>query len=326
MISVIVPTGDYPFFVNACSKNIRENTGLDTCFITAKNPSKMLVDSICNANCRYLEAPFPYDERGIHLKLLDWAICQEELEDLIYVQHCDMFWEKPWLHDVIGLGGVAICFSHDKLKSEFKPSRYKFFLDNKPLLRTHDFAGVYNRKFLLDNRLSFIWGIVENLGSEKLLDAVDNKRILRLNGSFLTRQDYLDGSDRIGLELALIGDGLVKESKTSSFYYHCWDLFGMGFDSCREDDKIIVNRQFNKSTRGLLAYSWISSYLFDKQEMGNKLFPWCFVKENIENLKMPIICEFIKKYKNNDCFIGMDDNGISKILFKDVIWSKKYVS
>jgi hypothetical protein len=239
-----------------------------------------------------------------------------------------MFWAGEGWYKSEMEGAKAVVFPYDnRYEWDFKPVRCKFVLDGQSLLRTHDFSGIYDRRFFIDNNLTFNWGKVKDIASARLLAAVDAGRIYCMSGLQLNREDFLDGSDCIGLEMAVASNCLVREAEIRCNYYHCWDLFGMGFDMMRRGSTLYVNRTLEKSMRGLHSYAWVSSHLFDKNEMRDKIFPWKMLLIHIRStLPFPPICRFLSQYSNTNNVLGVGTNGIQRVEFKDVIWENIYVA
>lgn len=101
-ISVLLQSPpDYPFFLTACLRNIRETIGID---IQEVDLVVLVSGAVCDAtresihrsglDARIINCPFtPF--KGVHLKAIDWAMRHGSLQRWVYVQHSDMFWLEP---------------------------------------------------------------------------------------------------------------------------------------------------------------------------------------------------------------------------------------
>lgn len=320
-LAVIVPMGDFPFFVNAVYKNIIETSGCEAniIFLVTKNPSVRLRKAFSDINVTFIETSVPSSGHGVHLQILDWAV-----ENLSYkwicVQHADMFWlpNSQWLRiiseEIKNTNAVALTIPYELSHGEFQFKKHKFTLNGTPLIRTHDFFGVYNREELLDRKLKFIWGPLD-----KEIPGI--KWIYQNKG--LEIGDFLDGSDKIGLELSY-DSKLIKEIDFPAGYIHAWDIFGLSSHIERKNTVIYINRPLEKTNRAIASYSWISSYLFDKS-MKEKILPWRLVKNIVEEknlVKKGILCDVLKNYKTNEESIFEERFGVYSIVFNDYTYSE----
>jgi hypothetical protein len=328
MVTIIVPTGNYPFFIRACYRNVLETAGVvDFRYLVTSDVSSQTIDTFRAIGANYMVAPIKYSCRGVHLDLLDWAFTQPDVSNWVYIQHCDVFWtQRGWYEEMkrsiaSSPETVAFVMPYSQYIGEYKHKQFKFYFNKQKMLRTDDFAGLYNRKALRALNLSFKWGTAKNLVSENLRNIILSRKIRRRDGRLLALDQFLDGSDCIGLELGTQGDHLVKEMEISSPYYHAWDLFGMGYHMSRKGNVLLVDRSLEKSMNSIRSYSWVSSFLFNRHEIKNKIFPWVVATHFLPKLEKPAICSFLERYKDTDQVIGLDDDGIARIKFRDTVWN-----
>lgn len=328
MITIVIPLPDCLFFPQACLRNIHETIGVKNfkvIFILNKNNNEIEKELI-KTNLDHEILKYEYvPKKGIHLILLDRAF-KELPDEWIYVQHADMFWiDYGWGIDLLNfmnnsskkIGSVL----HENCKNEFNCVRYKFSINNKKIIRTHDFAGLYNRSWFIKNNFSFEWGKLKSL-SKNLLENIKNIKKIHLNEN-LKLGDWLDGSDLISIESFCLDENSIGYIKSKCKYFHVWDLFSICHDMSFQKSKIIINRKENKSSRSLHVYSWISSNLFNKNQ---KILPWKLIKKiskykncEIKSYKTKF-CNFVEKYKIYESIGEDEDMGIKIIQFKD----KKY--
>jgi hypothetical protein len=315
-MDVLIPIGDYPFFVHACCKNVLEYGDGRVIFLVAKNPSSRMLQAFKEHNCVYIETPFEESNHGVHLKILDWTIQNIQLSEWVLVQHCDMFWRSNWMPN--SLDGVACMLPYYSEPNEFFYKENKFMYKNTKLIRTHDFAGFYNVCALKELNLKFQWGILSEIASIDLLCSLDHFKWIHRN-TLLKKEDFIDGSDLIALELAVRLPGSVKELKDKNYdFYHSWGIFGFAAQMSIDDESIKIDWTYEKCIRGIVNYSWISSFLFDKDIMKDKIFPWFFTKLMFKNLIKSNLCEYLKKYKEPNIQPLEDNpNNIKFVRFKD---------
>lgn len=332
MTSVLVPIGNHPFFVKPCIKNITETCGvpqkdINIIFLTSKPIDKILQNEFDEAKKEFKfevkSKEFKEKDKrsGIHLKLLDWAIYSLKLSKWTYVQHCDMFWnDTNWLTDLISETNndlINISLPYEKYLGEFAFNEYKFSINGNKIIRTHDFGALYNINKLKKHNFSFMWGKIKNLNlSDKLNKLIELKKIKSIHkNKNLTIEDELDGSDLIGLEIqAKFPEKIIVSKKLHATYVHGWDVIGIADDMKQEGITLKINRPFEKSTRGLTTYSWISTFLF--KENFEPKFPWKFlIKMNEQNKKISTkethLIKILKKY----CEQKENNTTIEKIEF-----------
>lgn len=316
-MDILIPIGDYPFFAHACSSNLREyGKNNNILFLVTKNPTQRLIEAIKKAECEYIETPLTGSSHGIHLKLLDWAIQNISLSDWILVQHCDMFWMSSW--EPSNLKGVACMLPHQQQKGEFEYIENKFSFNEKALIRTHDFAGFYHVSSLKKYNLKFMWGQLKSIASKNLLEKIDQFQWIKENKK-LKENDFIDGSDCISLELNLIDENLVSILTDKAYsFIHNWAVFGFAANMKINKDTIIVDWTLEKSWRGMGTYSWISSFLFDKNIMKDKIFPWSIYNSISHAKSKSNLCCFLEKYKEPVLSLGkFNTGGINQVQFKD---------
>lgn len=296
-------------------QNLQETIGDVACrvhFLMA-SPSDRLLEEINQLQLEFdfdtAVADFDPTVRGVHLMLLDWAFANLPLEDWVYVQHSDMFWESRdwfnlfWKETEAGARAVMPHYYWTNHKYVHK----KFALRGKPLVRTHDFAGLYHRPTLGD--LSFMWGRV---GDSPIKEHIPDLSLIHSHRP-LTEDDFLDGSDMIGLYYACNGIPVAESGEVK--FQHCWDLFGVLWAMRWEGDTIHVNRPFEKCLRGIESYSWISSFMFDYDKWPDKVFPWAALKQ-ILPARQTSFARFVERYGRCPMALG-DRQVVSRVCFTD---------
>lgn len=305
-IAIIIPIGDYPFLAQAVMKNIKEKSKneVEIFFVTSSDYNRRL-DRVIKNN--HLLSPLKGKEHGIHLKLIDWAM-KEIKHDWVCVQHADMFWLDNW---EINLDNelIAITLPYSNYKGDFQFKEHKFKIGNKKITRTHDFCGFYNRNAICELGLTFQSGSINQLVSTDKLKSSRIEWIHRKKK--LENDDELDGSDLIGLEIATNWPSRIKETSMKASYNHCWGMLEVANHIKRKGNVTYINKPFEKCRRGLPAFSFMSSMLFDKEEMSDKIIPWSIVKKH---LPQNSINKVLMQYKETN---NTGEDGIKKIIFPD---------
>lgn len=300
MIDILIPIGEFPLFPLLNILNIKETIGIE------KYKINFLISEITPRIKNEFEK-YKYDfnliefnvgkDRGSHLKLLDFAFRNLKLSDWVYVQHSDMFWEsKNWFQffsNLITSDVVAITPSYCSKTIKFKEIKYS--LNEKPLIRTHDFCGLYKKDFILDNNLTFSDGIVSDFNDKYKSIFLNSIKTIK-NNQYLKLDSYLDGSDYIGLFIQQ-SKYKIKQIENRLEYYHCWDLFGIPWCMSKCDNVINIERKFDKAIRSIESYSYLSSFLFDYDAWKDKVLPW-FVVKQIMNVSKNDFCTFFENYVN----------------------------
>lgn len=308
MISIIIPCSEYAFFPQANYKNILETCGrndLEFYFLTTSKELETPGEKIV-----FDKKPF----HGIHLEMLDWAFRNLNLKEYVYIQHEDTIWglngKKNWLCQ--NFENNIYSFPYENYLGDFKHLKIKYKINDQPIIRSHDFIGIYNRNYILDNNLTFKMGKCKDVLSEYSLN---NLNKIKLNNKTLTKNSFLDGSDAISIECYLRNNA-IKELEINDFYYHSWDLFAFIYDAIFLDEEIIINRPIKRCLRGLKNFSWLSTFLFEE---GN-FIPWSLYlklasKLNLE--KTPSnLCLLFYKYKTKK--IDERKSKIKKLTFTDI--------
>lgn len=227
-----------------------------------------------------------------------------------------MWVDKGWLSAIQkSEDKIASVLPYKSSASDFQHLQHKFTLRGQRILRTHDFAAVYNRKRFVENKLTFLAGKV---GIDfKISDGL--KRNLN-NFSWIVANravqfgDIFDGSDSIALEIYTNCPTEIAEVPMFHKLIHCWDFFAISKDMRREGATLIINRPIKRCERALANYSWVSSQLFDPEEA---IFPWKHLQAIWPNVKQPKFCRILEKYIQK-----RDANtfGIRKIVFDDFVY------
>jgi hypothetical protein len=339
MITVLIPLGEIPFFVNANLKNFEESCGynlidIDFVFLTSETISENLQAAIDKAmetfKFRVLKAPLQVDGPDCHLQLLDWAFYNADLNDIVFVQHNDVFWTpgSNWLKRAVAdIEGTPNC-------SFFVPddAGERFCLDGKPVLRSQGYAAAFRLQRFIGYNLSFCNGIFGEGTplSHGLKKAIESGRVtwskVRRSASVPPRPevvigiDSTDGADIIGLEAALRFPDEITTIELSDDMVHLWHFYDMYYDLSRDGDTLIVNRSSKMAEVGIHYYSWVSSFMFDKNTMKDKIFPWQVELQHGLGARDDFsdkVCQMLSNYAEPGDIVGNMTDGIKYVRFTD---------
>lgn len=324
--------GNSPFFVKACLENFFQTSGVqdvDFHLLTVDPVSKDFLEAVEKARSTYQFSfhvhPFGRKRDKAHMNLLDWAVANLELADWTYVTHSDMFWlDEGWLSELIAIqapGIVGYMMPYSQYRGDYEYVHQKYSFSGKPLVRAHDFAGLYHIPTLKSRNLKFKCGFLDTEIpiSDKLREAVISGKLrwIRQHRPVVIG-DMMDGSDIIGLELA----GSIIEPPLKARFCHGWDTLGLGDDIERDGDTLKVCRLMRQCHRGLPSYAWISSFLLDRHT-SQVIFPWAMFLKIAEKTgyytNKSIFCNTLERYADPGASpIGAYDFfGIKKVKFLD---------
>lgn len=339
--SILIPIGKYSFFVEANIKNIFEMAGefdVDIVFLTSKTVDLFVENALLKAerkyNCvRHLSAPFNSGEN--HLKLLDWGIRQPGLTEWVVVQHCDTFWNKPWLYDVHS----AINESDEEVATIVLPN-FQYLFEKQVLPLVGDSFGVYKKSVIIENNYTFEWNhFNEGSVSKQTKALMDSGVLKKLNGQRFKKNEFLDGSEIMSLEMIAKNPKMIKVIFPTGFvhllaFYRISDAIKWDAKSKTLNIDLPWLEDFGGCTKDLwvesiVKYSFLTSLVFDKKEISSP-FPWCHMQKigQLEHLdfKVPVsTCEWLQRYCLIDQrnIIGMNDYGIEVIQFKNKRYEMK---
>lgn len=319
---ILIPIEKFSFFVHACYNNIKSTSkNVEVVFITSENTTTDVKDAIKTIKCKEIQVPLNFNgcdkvKNGFpHQIMLDYAIKDKTLSDWVMVQHCDLFWtNKGWAEKIVRLlkkNKTTICH----------PQYLKY---DVPLVG--DYFGVYNRKKIIEQNLTFKCGYVGELSmSNKLLSMIENKQIPNI-----AIGDWIDGSVAMSLELAITNQ--ISLLDLSHHFYHLMAFYRINESLSQTDSKISswlplddcyeVPKQ--KWAEAFAAYSFLTSLAFEKHEV-DKLLPWSIFKEilTLEKIDFNDIikcCELIKASGPTPRFpLGSSNGNISEIKFADKV-------
>jgi hypothetical protein len=340
-LSLILPIGKYSFFAHACLKNIAETYGgksdlsdLDVVvLLNNKNLSNFhlletLKDLKKEFQFRVVKAN-SYSE--VHLKLIDWAFRNIDLEEWVIIQHCDFFWtEENWLFRIESLlDNTSSVIRHD--------CGYTNFLHNgQDVELLHDYFCIYNKEKLLNFKLRLNWGKVIELAFSKLtLEKIENKELIfkSLNRTknklgHIQKHDWLDGSEAATLECAAHG---LKIKTISLDFYHVWEFFRILDGIKIKENTLYINEllNFDNNIHRLAQQaqcSIICSYFIDKNELVN-FFPWFLFKKIVSKYdpnsidflnQLETTIRKLERYAYTNNVYGEDEDlNLKRIVFKN---------
>jgi len=273
--------------------------------------------------------PFGRKRDKAHMNLLDWAIANLDLADWTYVTHSDMFWlDEGWLNELVAIqapGVAAYMMPYSQYRGDYQYVHQKYSFSGKSLVRAHDFAGLYHIPTLKSMNLKFKCGFLDTEIpiSDKLREAVASGKLRWIHRHCpVVTGDMMDGSDIIGLELALNRPGSIIEPPLKARFCHGWDTLGLGDDIERQGNTLKVYRLMRQCHRGLPSYAWISSFLLDRNTT-QVIFPWAaflkIAKKTGYRTDKSVFCNALDRYADPEASpIGADDLfGIEKVKFLD---------
>lgn len=271
-ISMVLPIGVLPFFVNACLQNITETCGyqlaeFDLVFVVLEDVSVKVLKALKEAEKKFrfrvIHTPFKFRYNEQQLNMMDWVIRNGNLRDWVIVQHCDWLSHTPsWMKLIcktIEENPKAVYISYP-----YGTDRWQ--LDGKSVCMTNDVFAVHKKSNLLDNDYRFLWGNLKDLKySPMLAEAVQAKRF-SLDGQIIDMERWIDGNDLIGYELLVRDPDLMKI--ISLKYTHPWSIFRVATRCIRHENKLMVEHLAQAA-----IYSKMSSYLFDIDSFEDPYVP-----------------------------------------------------
>lgn len=307
-ISLVVPIGQFSYFVYACLRNVFETCGdpacLDFAFIIGRDVTPEVLHAFWVAK-RLYPYPFrvivaPFNAWPSHQKLLDWAIREANITDWVIFQHCDLFWtHNNWLRPLLGIldrGKAVMCMPWE--------SPYCYRGDPVPLVG--DFFGVYNRHQLIQRNCLFRWGVIgSDIPVSSNLVAAMNDIHPRLQ----LGKSWVDGSIAMGLELMTDHQrpiGYIVDPSVRFFHIgHFFRDIGR-----RKGNYILCNDFFS-----LVYFSYLSSFCIEKCEVEHIAIPWSVFNAHARlcgyNLTPYItMCKFLELYGIPKEVVGMDSMGL----------------
>ena len=297
-ISILIPIERFSFFVPACVDNIIKTAGvpkdqIDIVFIVSKQATSWVLDAINESNCRKLFVDVPTDlDKGLGLEhqiMLDVAMKDKSLEEWVVIQHCDLIWRKEgWLKELEHLAKTSkkTTIPHCQLT--------KHFVRGKPVPLVGDFFGFFNRtKF--KKEMSFRCGYFKN--------------------------EWVDGSVLLSIKLAELNE-IDSPVNFSGYFYHLMAFFRIWESFVFEDGLLKTNLVLGDAfglpkdlwVKSFAAYSYLTSFAIQKEEIGDKILPWNFFSKVVDvNLQEVVsICDFFIKDK-----LPLNRNKVDEIIFSN---------
>ena len=332
-ISLIIPIGIFPFFVNANIKNIQETCGLplekfDLIFLVEKNNKVfMSVDIRGFNNFKVIESP---NIGGEHLKILDWFIYSELVNtDWVIIQHSDVFWHnKAWLIEILDIihreTNIATITAYPKNGNLF------YSIKGKEVLTLHDIFAVYKRSEFINRNLTLKRGrlLKDVMLSPKLINLIKNKDIIKTKNSnkeIVTKgYTWLDGSHAISLELAHCPK-VIHKTNFSEYYHHFSSFFRLA-SLISYDDNILKIDSLSSfgQLKNLLSYAQITTKFFNKDQFRHKILPMKIMRIIASEISHDYraipehIMNMLTEYTHEKNTISENDNmGIKGVSFKD---------
>lgn len=334
--SIVIPIGEFSFFVFACLKNIFATAGvpqkyLDVVFITSAQPKSYITEAfeIAKKQYQFRVITTPFDAGVEHQLLLDYALKDETLTEVIIVQHCDLFWQKTgWLKII-----------QKKMQTKYwvgcVPLYLQHYIDNKPIVIVGDFFGVYRREKI--KQFSFRWGRLQTdiPMSNQLENAIKSGRITSKNKK-VAINDWMDGSVALSLELMTQCPERILIMNLYPYFVHLMAFFRIQQAIHIKKKTLIVQMPFANAfgiskqqwANSFAHYSYFTSFIFDKQEVKQPL-PWSLFEPIAATKQCDLkyamdTCKWIAPYGSQATeTIGMSDCGIHQMIFGDEILYNK---
>jgi hypothetical protein len=315
-ISLVIPIGQFSYFVNACLQNVLETSGaeLDFVFLTSKDIAPEIATALKEAekfySFRIISAPF--NSGANHLRLLDWAFRNADLSDWVIVQHCDLFWrEHGWLNRIlstINSNTTVLC----------TPCKSNYYIGSENIPIVGDFFGTYNRPQFVKENLSFNWG---TLGTDvpvsaEVTDAIHSGLIHREDNLKIEfGKEFMDGSQAIGWELAIHSPERIQFINLS--FLHLVGVFRMAEAIRRTPTTLtcIYPLHFD----AYAYYSYLMSFCVERNECEQFAIPWVIFKRiarihNVDLNKQEEVGKWLRRYSSAKNVIGLDDLGIEQVI------------
>lgn len=331
-ISVVVPIfGNCKYFLFTILENIKQTCGLpleqfDLVFLTNQDLpllEEAVLEATKNYSFRFIKCPIAGYEWS-HLKQVDWAIRNADLGEWIVLQHMDTFWKPntiPWLVAFIR----QIVLNPNVFAISAKGGE-RVMIENGLFLPLHDYAGVYNKRIILEHNWSFNFGWLDELNfSPTVQNYLSQGKIKKFNHGEVVR--YLDGCEAIALEISInYSPSKIIHFDSSKILYHPWSLIRPWILMKRlNDNSIILNHGiysgwFGQGNFRFAMISYISSLCFDKDAEKNHILPWSvFCKiypTKFQWIKNDPCTQLMVSYYKSKNTIGLDDDfGIKKVFF-----------
>jgi hypothetical protein len=326
MISVVVPVGEFPFFINACVKNIHQTCELpeqlDLVLLMSRN-NKPLVEQAVEKIAR--DYPFrvlraPFDAGFNHLRLLDWAFYEGLSAEWVVIQHSDLFWTtKGWLSKTKN----KIDQNLDMLVATCPDLERWCCLQGSTLPQISDMFCICSREKFVQHDLHFNWGVWPRqiTLSKPTTDAIRSGALKWTNGKVLAEGvSFLDGSMSITMEAGIRFPDLTRLIDISDCFRHIGQFYRVA-ETLRVEGKTIYCRRHQRQDfflPHLATYSYLTSCLFDVGEIRDRPFPWSLFRKihpNYEATTVERLAAELAQYKTSENNLGDGDFGIENVIF-----------
>jgi len=328
-ISLIVPIGgNCSYFVHTNLANVAETCGMsfddfDFVFMTGSEVGPQLQEAFELASKQYkfrvLRCPI---KSKLHLDLFEWAIPHADLNDWIFLQHMDTFWKpgcKPWLK-------ITQSMIENSSPDHIAIGNYdghKALLDGKEFTQFYDYATAVNRKKMVQNNLSFMWGNKRKLKmSDQTRRYIDEGRFTNKN---MEKIEWLDGSVLMGMELAVHFPNLTSKFDYNSEMIHPWSWIRIWLDIKKNENFINIDKNveyFKKHLHRYAGISYVSSICTDLDIPNQPMFPWkifhiYFPNFKVSNMRNNPLIKIMTKYYKPRRTLGLEKSNVDIINFKD---------
>lgn len=334
-VSILISIGLYPYFVRANLENIRETCGVDLAdvdfvFLTHDTVPQNLLDAFEEERRRgykFRVVRAPFDSGLNQLRLFDWAMANASLREWVVIQHSDLFWLPgcdPWMPKV--QKAIQEHPDHIFLTNDFW---YNFSIDGKmyPPIVT-DSLCVFNRKRFVEQKLFWEWGHPlesQHRISPELSTAIDLDKIARYDsGTFETKvgwTTWLDGGIFATLETALRFPHLINRSRFIEIdtYFHPWQFYRVASSARLKDGVFRIRTETKNNLTPQAAYSYISSFCFDRKDLVNP-YPWSLFVRIADRLGYDHRSMYrnlapLQRYRITSDVLGHDDMGVHTIYY-----------
>jgi len=320
-ITIIVPIGRFPCLIYSCLGNIRQTAGtdeLDIALLLSEDlypeVKEYLQIAVERFKCRCIIAPIDLNkcndnrtnmEPVNHLLLLDWVVRHGDIKDWVLIQHGDLFYHpenKGW---------------YDFLEKQLNPNLFALHIENTgniyrldgqviPIL--DDLCGVFNKKRLVEENLSFNWGTINEtlFLSPQTNDAVQAGRFRHHTQGRVGNGHFLDGTKAMSLEASIRFHNEIKCFKWNT--HHLCRFFKIAESVNRNHNILIINEEAI-SYNMLYRYAMLSSMCFDKNIHGKYIVPISRIGHNQRLIDHNAFwTDYIKSFYPDVNCIGYEDN------------------
>ncbi len=330
-LSLVVPTGgsiSYFFWQNLF--NIVQTVGdqikeIDLIFLTAKNVPAILDNALIKASKEYPFRILRGPDYTSHLGLIDWAMRHGQLQEWVLLQHNDTYWIKTDWYKAIR---NQIDANPECIAIAVQGEECRYQIDGQEVPHMHDYVGVYKKKYIVDQNLSFTWGQANSLKwSSKARDMINQSRITSKYIKNPMGWNYgLDGSDLISIEFALHCPDKIIYFPFRNYMMHPWSIIRPAIKCSRKHRTLklpITYERLMKKKKNFATLSLVSSLYYEASESLDLVIPWAFFGKELgfseENIRNSALFKAMTKYAPEpESSVGLEETfGLKYVELKE---------